>query len=239
MRYFHLPRRRGMMQAMNRLARRTLLALIPTAGVPTMASSQTQDAGALLRAAAAGDAEGVKRAIAGGAAIEARDPSGRTALLLATRGDHVEVARLLIAAGADVNAKDSIQDSPFLYAGAEGRLEILKLAVANGADLKATNRYGGTALIPAAHHGHVETVRYLLTTAIDVDHVNRLGWTALLEAVILGDGGPAHTAIVQLLVDAGAKLELADREGRTPLQHARSRGQPTVIAILERAGAKR
>ena len=88
-----------------------------------------------------------------------------------------------------------------------------------GADLKSTNRYGGTALIPAAHHGHVETVRILLRTAIDKDHVNKLGWTALLEAVILGDGGPAHTEIVRLLVEAGANPNIADRDGVTPLAH--------------------
>ena len=127
------------------------------------------------------------------------------------------VARALIAAGADVNAKDDIEDSPYLYAGAEGRIEILKMTLAAGADLKSTNRYGGTALIPAAHHGHPEAVRILLATAIDKDHVNRLGWTALLEAVILGDGGPVHTEIVRLLVEAGANVNLADREGVTPL----------------------
>ena len=84
-----------------------------------------------------------------------------------------------------------------------------------GGDLKSTNRYGGTALIPACHYGHVETVRELLKTTIDVDHVNNLGWTALLEAVILGDGGPAHTEIVRLLVAAGARVNLADRQGVT------------------------
>jgi ankyrin repeat protein len=47
-------------------------------------------------------------------------------------------------------------------------------------------------------------VRLLLGTAIDVNHVNNLGWTALLEAVILGDGGPAHTEIVRLLLAAAA-----------------------------------
>ena len=89
-----------------------------------------------------------------------------------------------------------------------------------GADLKSTNRYGGTALTPASHHGHVEAVRELLTTAIDVDHVNRLGWTALLEAIILGDGGAAHTEIVRSLVMHGASLQLADAQGVTPLAHA-------------------
>ena len=110
---------------------------------------------------------------------------------------------MLIEEGADVNAKDLIQDTPFLYAGAEGRTEILKMTLARRRP-QSTNRFGGTALIPAAHHGHVETVKLLLATAIDKDHVNNLGWTALLEAVILGDGGPAHTEIVRLLVAAGA-----------------------------------
>src|SRR5207253_9464689 len=98
-----------------------------------------------------------------------------------------------------VNAKDTIQDSPYLFAAAEGRIESLKRTLAAGADLAGTNRFGGTGLIPAAHHGHVEAVRILLGTAIDKDHVNNLGWTALMEAVVLGDGGPAHTEIVRLL----------------------------------------
>ena len=163
----------------------------------------------------------------------------RTALLAATHADQVDAARLLIARGADVNAKDDMQDSPFLYAGAQGRLEILRLTLAAGADLKSTNRYGGTALIPAAHHGHVETVRELLKTKIDVDHVNRLGWTALLEAIILGDGGAAHTEIVRLLRGPWRqRCNLADAQGVTPLAPCRaSRPAARIVEILRRAGA--
>ena len=172
---------------------------------------------ALIQAAGKGDLAAVQRLIGEGAGVGSRDNRGRTALLAATHGNHVPVARALIAAGADVNAKDDIEDSAFLYAGAEGRIEILKMTLPR-ADLKSTNRYGGTALIPAAHHGHPEAVRVLLGTAIDKDHVNRLGWTALLEAVILGDGGPVHTEIVRLLVEAGANVNIADRDGVTPLR---------------------
>jgi hypothetical protein len=39
-------------------------------------------------------------------------------------------------------------------------------------------------------------------------------------------------------VDAGAKLELPDRQGVTPLGHARRRGYMEIISILERAGAR-
>jgi ankyrin repeat protein len=204
----------------------------------TMAQAQgNRDAG-LIDAARRGDAAALRKLIGEGASVQARDGRGATALLAATHGNHVEAARLLIAAGADVNARDNIEDTPFLYAGAEGRNAILKMTLAAGADLKSTNRYGGTALIPAAHHGHPETVKILLATRIDKDHVNKLGWTALLEAVILGDGGKTHTEIVRLLVEAGANPNIADRDGVTPLAHAKKRGYRAMIAILEKAGAK-
>ncbi len=92
------------------------------------------------------------------------------------------------------------------------------------------------SLIPAAYHGHPETVRILLGTAIDKDHVNKLGWTALLEAIILGDGSPVHTGIVRMLIEAGANVNLADRDGVTPLQHAKRRGFKEMVRILEERG---
>jgi uncharacterized protein len=205
---------------------------------PAMAQDQVERDHALIQAAERGEIVIVKRLVGEGARINARDGRGRTALLAATQRNQVEVARLLIQEGADVNARDFIQDSPFLYAGAEGRTEILKMMLAADADLASTNRYGGTALIPAAHHGHVEAVKILLATAIDKDHVNNLGWTALLEAIILGDGGPAHTEIVRLLVEAGASVNIADRDGVTPLAHARRGKFSRIIAILAAAGAR-
>ena len=207
--------------------------------VMSLPLSSHADGAALLAAAEAGDLAAVRRLLDRRMPVDTRDARGRTALLVATHADRVEVARLLIVRGADVNARDDIQDTPFLYAGAEGRLQILRLTLAAGADLKSTNRYGGTALIPAAHHGHVDTVRELLQTKIDIDHVNRLGWTALLEAIILGDGGPAHTEIVRLLVDHGASLQRADAQGVTPLRHAEQRGQAAIAGILRGAGAAR
>jgi len=159
----------------------------------------------------------------------------RELIAAAERGDAASV-RKLIAQGGNVNAKDGKQDSAFLIASANGHTEVVRLTLAAGADLKSTNRYGGTGLIPACHHGHLETVKLLLTTKIDVDHVNNLGWTALLEAVILGDGGPTHTEIVRLLLAHGANPRIADREGVTPLQHARRRNFARMAEMLAKAG---
>ncbi len=191
-------------------------------------------------AAAAGDVGAIHGLLAEGAEIDARDRQGRTPILVATMARRTDAVRALIEAGADVDIRDDNLANPFLYAGAEGLLDILRLVNEAGADPAITNRYGGVAVIPASERGHVETVRYLLEESdVDVDHVNNLGWTALLEAVILGDGGPAHQAIVRLLVEHGADLELADRDGVTPLAHARARGQREVEAILLEAGAER
>ncbi len=77
------------------------------------------------------------------------------------------------------------------------------------------------------------SVKLLLTTAIDRNHVNYLGLSALMEAVLLGDGGPKHAEIVRLLVEAGADIDVPDRDGVSALAHARQRGYSDIVHILE------
>ena len=192
----------------------------------------------LISAAAEGDTETVLELVEGGAEIDARDNQGNTAVMAATQNNKVDTVKALIEQGADINIQNNNQDNVLLYAGAEGLLEIVKLAIEAGADTTVTNRYGGTALIPAADRGHVDIVEELLTTSdTDVNHLNNLHWTALLEAVILGDGGETYQIIVQLLVDHGADVKISDRDGVTPLEHAKRRGFKEIERILIEAGA--
>ena len=55
---------------------------------------------------------------------------------------------------------------------------------------------------------------------------------------VLGDGSKRHVATLKALVDAGARVNLADRSGDTPLTLAKRRGFREMVAILEKAGAK-
>jgi ankyrin repeat protein len=215
-----------------------LLTVVPLVAAGEAMSGTPMSETSLHAAAEKNDVAAIRKLLADGAQIDARDSTGTTALLMAVHGNRIDAARALIEAGADVNAKNNIEDSPYLYAGARGRLEILKMILAHGADLKSVNRYGGTALIPACERGHVETVRTLIAAGVDVDHVNKLHWTALLEAVILGDGGERHQQIVDLLVKAGADVNLADGKGVTPLQHARAGGYKQIEATLLAARAR-
>ena len=194
----------------------------------------------LVEAARAGNAEQVRSLLERGADVEARDPTGATALVAAAYGNHLDVARLLVEAGADVNAKDDTQQSAYLIATSEvgDDPRLLELTLRNGADVKAKDSYNGTGLIRAAERGHAAIVRRLLETSVEVDHVNRLGWTALLEAIILGEGGDRHTEVVRRLISAGADVDLADGGGVTPLAHARRQGHARIVGLLERAGAR-
>ncbi|MGW1172879.1 ankyrin repeat domain-containing protein [Kitasatospora sp. NPDC002543] len=194
---------------------------------------------ALLDAADRGDLDAVRAALTAGAAVEARDAEGRTPLLRAAFADRVAVARLLVEAGADVNAQDAQLNSPWLVTGITGSVPMLRALLPGGPDLGLRNRYGGVSVIPAAERGHVAYVRAVLgETAIDADHVNDLGWTALLEAVLLGDGGPAHQEIVGLLLAHGADPHLPDADGVTARGHAERRGFHGIAEALRAAEAK-
>lgn len=186
----------------------------------------------LLKAAKDGDATLVARALRSGADIETKDGKDRTALLLAVTEDRLATARVLIAMGADPDAVDGRSDTPWLVTGVTGSAEMAEVLLSAKPDLTILNRYGGTSIIPASERGHVEYVRRIAKTDIDLDHVNKLGWTALLEAVILGDGGKDHQEIVQILLKASADKSIADKNGVTAVEHARTKGQTEVAKLL-------
>jgi ankyrin repeat protein len=147
--------------------------------------------------------------------------------------------RALVAAGADPNALENDRYDIVTIAAVANDLPTLELALALGASPRnVTSRYDGTALIAAAHLGHVEVVRTLIRAGAPLDHVNNLGWTALIESIVLGDGGPRHTETLRALVEAGANVNLPDRERRTPLALARVRGYEPMVRLLSKAGAR-
>jgi ankyrin repeat protein len=176
----------------------------------------------------------VKAKLTSGENVNTTDVNGRNLLLIATINKDLEMAKLLVQFKANVNQQADNLDSPFLYAGATGQTEMLKLFLENGARFDVFNRYNGSALIPACERGHVETVRLLANTkGYPIDHVNRLGWTALMEAIVLGDGSKKYQEIVQILKDAGSKMDIPDKDGVTPLQHAKNRGFDEIVKIIQ------
>lgn len=195
--------------------------------------------GRLHKAAAAGDVMGIGVAIMARLDPNARDGNGRTPLHVAAFRKQYAAARGLIGGGGDPNALDRQQYDIVTIAAVANDLTMIKIALDGGASAKnITSPYRGTALIAAAHLGHVDVVRVLIGAGAPLDHVNNLGWTALIETIVLGDGGGKHTETLLALVEAGDNVNLADRNGVTPLALARQRGYEQMAVILEQAGAK-
>ena len=107
----------------------------------------------------------------------------------------------------------------------------MKLLMAYDADPKIATDYGDTALTAAAGIGWVEgvtyersakdnvdAVRWLLDLGLDPNAANKDGRTALMGAALKG-----RSAVVQLLVDRGARLETRDKG---------SRDTDTVVSVL-------
>ena len=233
---------------MKTLRRAVLVLTLITAALPVAAqvppsSSEIAAYKGLHAAAYQDDVAAIERQIAGSRvareALEARDAQGRTPLHVATFARRRGAIQALLKGGANHAALEHGRYDAVTIAAVANDEETLRLLLAAGASAKLfTSRYDGTALIAAAHLGHHGVVRQLIAAGAPLDHVNNLHWTALIESIVLGDGGARHLATLQALLDAGANTQLADREGRTPLQLARARGYDAMVRALMARGAR-
>ena len=210
-------------------------ALAQTAPSPAEATAYT----GLHAAAHRGNVAQIKALAAGGADLNARDANGRTPVHVAAFARQRDAIGALAEAGARLELLDADRYDAVTIASVADDEDTLRVLLSLGASARlVTSRYDGTALIAAAHLGHDGVVRQLIAAGAPLDHVNNLHWTAAIESVVLGDGGARHQRTLLALISAKANLQLADRQGQTPLALAKSRGYAQMVKMLEQAGGK-
>ena len=160
----------------------------------------------------------------------------------------MDLIRSLLAHGANVNAQlkkiqpyrtklDRGDDTmlgagttPMLRAAKAGDAESIQALLAKGADPKLPTKSGITPLMAAAGLGTKEedttarkkteaeaiaSIKLCLEAGVDVNAGDNAGDTALHGAAQKG-----WDQVVQFLIDHGAKLDVKDKKGRTPLDAA-------------------
>ncbi len=184
----------------------------------------------LLAAARAGDESGLTRALADGAAVNARTRIGETALVIALKSDQPRLAMRMLDAGADVNLAAVNGVTPLMAAAHGGQTEIVRRLLTNGADVAAVDRLQKTAMTYAAGQGRTDIVQLLLKAGVDANAILAHQLTALMWAA-----GYGKTETVRALLAAGAKPGLKDDRGKTALDIAREANFPDTAKVLETA----
>jgi uncharacterized protein len=159
------------------------------------------------------------------------------------------IRQQMLATTGTLEWVDFTGQTPFIRAALAGDVTVMKLLLARGADPKIPTFSGTTALMAAAGVNWVvdqtadegakallEAVQLCVELGLDVNAINSMGLTAVHGAANRGSDD-----IIRFLASKGARLDVKDKEGRTPLTWAEgvflathpARPKPTTIALLK------
>ncbi|EMJ97772.1 ankyrin repeat domain-containing protein [Leptospira alstonii] len=177
-----------------------------------------------LRSVQEGDPKKTQLLIQAGAAVDATDSRGKTALMLA---DHrPEVAEVLIRAGANVNAQDK-DGSSVLLESLSGLLDVKvldiddlavpKRLIESGAKLEYLSKINETKTVPvsilnvAIRHGNLVLVQFLVENHADVNFDKGSPEEFPLFLACGAGSSPANFSIVEFLLKNGTKPDYTSR----------------------------
>jgi ankyrin repeat protein len=186
----------------------------------------------LAEAVKLGDVELVRMLLDARADPDSPNEDNQTALMIAADVGSLPVAKLLIQRGAHVNAVERFRgQSALMWAAASNHPDIVDLLLAHHADVtrranaddwprqmtsepRAQFRQTGglTALLYATRSGCLRCAVAIVKAGADVDQPNPDGITPLINAL-----DNRSFDIAMFLLDKGAKPQVWDMYGRTPL----------------------
>ncbi|HEY2708220.1 MAG TPA: ankyrin repeat domain-containing protein [Caulobacteraceae bacterium] len=143
-------------------------------------------------------------------------------------------ARRDIGQGADVQAWNSDNNTPLMVAVKAGSVNVVKTLIKAGARVNDRGEYGDTPLIMAAEDENPTVISLLLASGADISakQTGSTRSTALLEAAMLD-----KRASAQVLISAGADINVTSATGYTPLLWAAHNGDVALTKALLDAGA--
>jgi uncharacterized protein len=163
--------------------------------------------------------------------------AGTTPFLRAAKAGDISAMRMLIAYGADpkiATGSDTVNDVSAANRRAPGGINPLMAAAGLGTREEDTTGRRKTEA------DAIEAIKICLDAGVDINAVDGRGQTALHGAAIQGDD-----QVVKFLANRGAKLDVKDNRGLTPLDAAMGRAggfgfggatgnpHPTTTALLK------
>jgi len=176
--------------------------------------------------------------IENGADIDIENDNGEQPLHYAQNPNTYAVAEYLIEKGADVNHKSSHKITALHSVSGRGSTNVAQLLLDHGADINAPSLDGRTPLAFAAWSRNPDEMsKFLILNGADVnpdpcklDKACTCGptWSTPLHVATRH----GQMAMTKNLVSNGAKVNIFDAEGLTPLHRAVMNGDEEVISYL-------
>lgn len=168
----------------------------------------------LSEAAKSGNADEVVTLVKQGAAVNATEGDGSTALHWAAYKDSLAIADRLIRAGAKANVTNDLGATPLWAACMNASVTMVDRLLEAGADPNLALLSGETPLMVASRVGADSVVSRLLAKGAKVNVAATRGQTALMWAV-----SQKHPEVVKRLIAGGADI------------HAKSKAWSQVMAV--------
>jgi uncharacterized protein len=175
------------------------------------------------------------RLLKAGANPKAQRWNGETTLMIAAGAGSLEEVKLLLDVGLDVNARESEKgQNALMWAAAEGHPEVVELLIQHGANVNAASKKGFTPLLFATMKNDSASIQHLIKAGADPNYaLPDEDKTKML--VVAGAYHSTEAAIA--LLDGGAKPNVADHSGKTPLHMAAQAGYLDLVKKLISKGA--
>lgn len=122
-----------------------------------------------------------------------------------------------------------------IRAAEAGDIPAIEALLAGGEKVDGRDKRGFTPLMYAAANDRLSAIETLIRKGADVNAQSDIGETALICAVRYGRGDPA---IVRMLIEAGANINIVMNGGDNALSWARKKKRSEAAALLAQAGAR-
>ena len=219
----------------------------------------------LFDAAKSGTAQQVRMLLTFGADPNAATTAGLTPLHQAAARGNLDMAKELVQAGAEVNAMAKNGRTPIFYAAARGKASTVSFLLDKKAEINLADEDGMTPLILAAGSGNAALVKHLvLNKRANFAATAKDGTTALIAGAktpeivkflagkmpnVNGTDPDGNTVLhlcaatadeetIRQLLYRGAKEDIPNKKGETPLLLAARAGNFDVVKRLLNMNAK-
>ncbi|XP_067311391.1 fibronectin type 3 and ankyrin repeat domains protein 1-like [Pseudorasbora parva] len=166
--------------------------------------------------------------------VDVLDKMGFTPLMVAAQKGFTSLADILVKHGADINKRDNTGKNSLMQACYAGHLDTVKYLHNCGSTWQCRDMAGCTPLHWAVDGGHLSVITYMIQDGCEVDVTDKVSlWTPLMRVSAIS----GNAAVASTLLQAGADVNVRDKDGKTPLMVAVLNNHVELVKLLLDSGA--